>query len=113
MNKGMALIEFLIGFLILTMLVACFLKASLFEEENVRIQKAKQEFSNTHQEIIEEDIFIEDDVSTEEYASEEGEEEIFEETLDETVEAIEETNIPEKKVPKSEDHIPQFIEILD
>ena len=45
MNRGMAIIEFLIGFLVLTILVACFLRASLFEEENIRIEQAKQEFS--------------------------------------------------------------------
>ena len=43
-KKGIAIIELLMGFLILSMLIACFLKASLFEEETLRIEQAKREF---------------------------------------------------------------------
>ncbi len=90
-KKGMAIIELLIGFLILSLLVACFLKASLFEEETLRIEQAKQEFSRVENQPTTENVTV--DVE------------------DEKPEA--EPPKPIKQEAKDKSLIPQFLEILD
>ena len=95
MNRGMAIIEFLIGFLVLTILVACFLRASLFEEENIRIEQAKQEFSQ----------YKKDTTRTKEV--------IIDVIEDDEEEEEEPQNTPIQKEVKDRSLIPQFLEILD
>lgn len=88
MNKGMAIIELLIGFLVLTMIIACFLKTSIIENENMQIQKAKQEIlQNTPKQNVKTvEIEIDDD---------------------------EEEDIPMPHKIKDTSLIPQFLEVLD
>ena len=95
MNRGMAIIEFLIGFLVLTILVACFLRASLFEEENIRIEQAKQEFSQYKKDTTRAKEVIIDVIEDDEEEEEEPQ------------------NTPIQKEVKDRSLIPQFLEILD
>ena len=90
MNKGMALIEFLIGFLILSMFVACFFKISIEENEKMQIEKAKEEFSQLDPTKNAKQIEIE-------IEDEEEQEDI--------------PQIPQKIKDKS--LIPQFLEVID
>lgn len=95
MNRGMAIIEFLIGFLVLTILVACFLRASLFEEENIRIEQAKQEFSQYKKDTTRAKEVIIDVIEDDEEEEEEPQ------------------KTPIQKEVKDRSLIPQFLEILD
>ena len=92
MKKMIGLIEILIGFLLLSIIIACFLKASIYQEENQQIEKAKQDINQIHQQAIqaqkEKKVIIE-------------------------VEDTKSEQIPQKHKVKNKKLVPQFIEILD
>lgn len=125
MKKGITLIEFLVGFLLISMFVACFLRASLYEDENIKIQNAKQEMiekkiTTENNQNKEEDITSnneEEDTETEETSEVKEEAKQIEETgsTTTTIDTVEvEGSIEEpQKENIDKKSIPQFIEVLN
>lgn len=114
-SKGMALIEFLIAFLLLSMLVACFLKASIVEQENARLNNAKQEQVENQVPQVENhevdataDAPANEGEETQPSASEERSVYDVERELEQA-----EPQMPQTTQDGPKKDIPQFVEILD